>query len=173
MANLWHISEDDSIQRFEPRSRAAHDSIEPFVWAIDEAHVPAYWFPRECPRGTYWAVADTSDEDVGRLLLGDRTLRVHLLQADWLGAVRSARLIAYRLPSVTFEPYGRAAGYWVSREPVVPLDVVEVGDLLDKHAEAGVELRIVPRLRPVWQQVIGSTVEFSGIRLRNLEPQNS
>ena len=173
MSDLWHVSEDDSIQRFEPRSRAAHDSIEPLVWAIDAAHVPAYWFPRECPRGTYWTVAGTSEEDVDRLLLGDRMLRVHLVQADFLGAVRSARVVAYRLPSDTFEPYGRAAGYWVSREPVVPLDVVEVGDLLDKHADAGIELRIVPRLWPVWQQVIDSTVEFSGIRLRNREPRSS
>lgn len=168
MADLWHVSENDSIQRFEPRSNPEHDSVEPLVWAVDSAHAPAYWFPRECPRGTYWAVRDTSDEDVDRLLLGDRSLRVHLLQADCLRAIRSARIVVYRLPPETFEPYARAAGYWVSREPVVPLEVVEVGDLLEKHAEAGIELRIVPRLWPIWQQVIDSTVEFSGIRLRNL-----
>ena len=173
MSDLWHVSEDDSIQRFEPRSNPEHDTVEALVWAIDSVHVPAYWFPRECPRGTYWAVPDTSDEDVDRLLLGDRTLRVHLVQADWLQLVRSTRVVAYRLPRDTFEPYVRAAGYWVSREPVEPLDVVEVGDLLDKHAEAGIELRIVPKLWPVWQQVIESTVEFSGIRLRNLGSRSS
>jgi hypothetical protein len=171
--DLWHISEDDSIKRFEPRANPEHDSVEALVWAIDSAHVPAYWFPRECPRGTYWAVGETSDEDVERFLLGDRSLRVHLVQADWLHAVRSTRVVAYRLPPDTFEPYGRAPGYWISREPVAPLDVVEVGDLLDKHGEAGIELRIVPKLWPVWQQVIGSTVEFSGIRLRNLDSPTS
>lgn len=173
MTDLWHISEDDSIQLFEPRSNPEHDSAEALVWAIDSQHAPAYWFPRDCPRGTFWAVPKTSDEDVERLLLGDRSLRVHLVQSDWLGAVRSTRVVAYRLPSDTFEPYGRAAGYWVSREPVAPLDVVEVGDLLAKHAEAGIELRIVPKLMPVWQQVISSTVEFSGIRLRNLDATDS
>jgi hypothetical protein len=163
------MSEDDSITRFEPRANPEHDSPEALVWAVDSKHAPAYWFPRECPRGTYWAVAKTGDEDVDRFLLGDRSLRVHLLQADWLEAVRATRVVAYRLPPQTFEPYEGAAGYWVSREPVAPLDVAELGDLLSRHAEAGIELRIVPKLWPVWQQVIASTVEFSGIRLRNLD----
>jgi len=171
MADLWHFSQDDSILRFEPRANPGHDSPEALVWAIDSAHAPAYWFPRECPRGTYWAVSKTTDEDVERLLLGDRSVRVHLLQADWLEEFRNTRVVAYRLPSETFESYGRAAGHWVSRHPVEPLELVELGDLLKKHAEAGIVLRIVPKLMPVWHQVIASTVEFSGIRLRNLEPQ--
>lgn len=118
-------------------------------------------------------MADTSEEDVERFLLGDRSLRVHLVQADWLAAMRSTRLVAYRLPPDAFEPYGRAAGYWVARAPVTPLEVVELGDLLARHAAAGIELRFVPRLRPVWQQVIGTTLEFSGIRLRNLDADAS
>jgi hypothetical protein len=171
--SLWHLSEDDSIRRFEPRSNPEHDSVETLVWAIDSTHVPAYWFPRECPRGTFWAVAETSEEDVERFLFGDRSLRVHLVQANWLQVVRSTRVVAYRLPPETFEPYGRAAGYWVSRDSVEPLEMVEVGDLLQRHAEAGIELRIVPNLWPIWQKVIGSTVEFSGIRLRNLDSLSS
>jgi hypothetical protein len=47
-AALWHFSEDDSIRRFEPRAKEEHDCEEPLVWAIDDAHAPAYWFPREC-----------------------------------------------------------------------------------------------------------------------------
>jgi len=45
---------------------------------------------------------------------------------------------------------------------------VRLGDLLAQHAEAGIELRVVPQLRPLWERVIASTLEFSGIRLRNL-----
>ena len=135
---------------------------------IDDAHVPAYWFPRECPRGTFWAVESTSNDDVERFLTGDRSLRVHALQADWLEDFRAARLWAYRLPAETFERYERANGYWVSREAVEPEGVEELGDLLIRHAAAGIELRIVPSLAPLWERVIGSTLEFSGIRLRNL-----
>jgi hypothetical protein len=169
MTDLWHMSEDDSIQRFEPRSNSAHDSDDALVWAIDSEHAPAYWFPRECPRGTFWAVDTTTDADVERFLLGDRSLRVHAVQGDWLAAVRAARVLAYRLPMESFEPYGRAAGYWVSREPVVPLRVVEFGDSLARHADAGIELRVVPSLQRVWRLVADSSLEYSGIRLRNLE----
>jgi hypothetical protein len=80
-------------------------------------------------------------------------------------------LYAYRLPPESFTRYERAAGYWVSRSAVEPLDVVALGDLLAKHAAAGIELRIVPALLPLWERVVGSTLEFSGIRLRNLGTQ--
>jgi len=165
---LWHVSEDDSIRLFEPRADPGHDSPEPLVWAIDDEYLPAYWFPRDLPRGTFWATESTSDDDVERFLAGERSRRVHAIEPSWLGALRAARVYAYRLPAVTFEPYGRAAGYWVSREPVEPVERVELGDLVARHADAGIELRIVPALRPLWDRVIASTLEFSGIRLRNL-----
>jgi len=168
VTHLWHVSEDDSIRRFEPRANPEHDSAEPLVWAIDDEHAPAYWFPRDLPRGTFWAVESTTDEDVERFLAGDRARRVHAIEPPWLDIMREARVFGYRLPEETFEPYGRAAGYWVSREAVEPLECLEFGDLPARHAEAGIELRIVPALRPLWERVVASTLEFSGIRLRNL-----
>jgi hypothetical protein len=165
---LWHVSDEASITRFEPRANEQHDSPEPLVWAIDTPHLPAYWFPRECPRGTFWAVDSTSDDDVERFLTGDRGTRVHAIQAEWLGAMRSARLYAYRLPVGAFERYARANGYWVARDAVEPVAVEELGDLLARHAEAGIELRVVAQLLPLWERVIASSLEFSGIRLRNL-----
>jgi hypothetical protein len=166
---LWHVSADASIARFEPRANERHDSREPLVWAIDDEHVPAYWFPRECPRGTFWAVDSTTDEDVERFLTGDRVTRVHAIEAGWLEVLRAGRLYAYSLPAEGFERYERAAGYWVSRDAVEPAGVEELGDLLSRHAEAGIELRIVPQLLPLWERVIASSLEFSGIRLRNLD----
>jgi hypothetical protein len=166
--SLWHFSEDASIHRFEPGADPSHDSDEPLVWAIDDAHAPAYWFPRECPRGTWWADPDTSDADVDRFLGGERGLRVHAVQADWLPLLRSARVYAYELPSDGFERYPRANGYWVARGAVEPVSVAGLGDLLERHAAAGIELRIVPALEPLWERVAASSLAFSGIRLRNL-----
>ena len=168
MGDVWHVSEDGGIARLEPRADESHYSPEPLVWAIDDEHVPAYWFPRDCPRGTFWAVESTSDEDVERFLCGDRARRVHAIEGAWLAELREARLFAYRLPPESFGRYERAAGYWVSRSAVEPLEVVELGDLLAKHVAAGIELRIVPALLPLWDRVVDSTLEFSGIRLRNL-----
>jgi hypothetical protein len=44
VSSLWHVSDDNSIRRFEPRANPSHDSPEALVWAIDDEHVPAYWF---------------------------------------------------------------------------------------------------------------------------------
>jgi len=50
---------------------------------------------------------------------------------------------------------------------VEPLEIVEIDDLVGRHAAAGIVLRAEANLRPLWDAVIGSTLEFSGIRLLN------
>jgi len=153
---LWHVSEDATIERFVP--------LEELVWAIDTRHLPLYWFPRDCPRATFWATSETSDDDVERWLDGDRTRRVHVIESAWLERMRTTRVVAYRLPESGFEPEDR---FWVTRETVEPLELVELGDLLARHADARIELRVAPALYPLWDSVVASTLDFSGIRLRN------
>ena len=166
---LWHVSEDDSIARFEPHRSAAAESDEPLVWAVDTRHLPMFWFPRDCPRGTFWAGRATTAADADRLLAG--ATRVHAIEGAWLDRMREARVIAYRLSSDGFEPHREVGGYWISREAVELEELVELGDLLERHAAAGIELRIVANLWPLWHRVIASTVEFSGLRLRNAQPE--
>jgi hypothetical protein len=166
---LWHVSEDRTIRRFEPHRSQTALTEEPLVWAIDTRHLPLFWFPRDCPRGTFWADDDTTPDDAERFLLGTAA-RVHAIEAAWLDRVRSARVVAYRLPDEPFQPHPTVGGYWIAREAVVPLERTELGDLLRLHAEAGIELRLVPALAPLWQRVIASTLQFSGCRLRNASP---
>jgi hypothetical protein len=96
---------------------------------------------------------------------------VHAIEGGWLGRLREARVLAYRLPEATFEPHPEVGGYWVSRQAVEPEELVELGDLLALHADAGIELRILPNLWPLWDAVAASTLEFSGIRLHNALPR--
>jgi hypothetical protein len=166
---LWHVSENAAIARFEPHRTETDPAGEPRVWAVDTRHLPLFWFPRDCPRATFWAHGDTTPEDEERFL-GGTAARVHAIEADWLDRVRSARVVAYRLPETGFTRHDDVGGYWVSREPVEPIELVELGDLLARHVAAGIELRIVPNLWPLWERVIASTLEFSGIRLRNAQP---
>jgi hypothetical protein len=166
---LWHVSEDPAITSFEPHRAPTALTDEPLVWAIDTRHLPLFWFPRDCPRGMFWAGPHTSTADAEQFLL-DASARVHAVEAAWLDRIRNARVVAYRVPADSFAPHPEVGGYWVSREPVEPLELVELGDLLARHAEAEIELRLVPRLVPLWERVTRSTLEFSGIRLRNANP---
>jgi hypothetical protein len=164
---LWHVSEDPTIARFAPHHVPTARTDELLVWAVDTRHLPLYWFPRDCPRCTFWADSRTTDADVGRFLDGQRERRVHVIEEGWLGRVGVARLYLYRLPVESFTEDREVAGYWVSRATVDPLERVEIDDLVGRHAAAGIGLRAAPNLWPLWDTVVASTLEFSGIRLRN------
>ena len=164
---LWHVSEEPTIARFAPHRVPTALTDESLVWAVDTRHLPLYWFPRDCPRCTFWAGSRTNAADVQRFLDGQRELRVHVIEEGWLERVRGTRLYVYRLPIESFTEDGEVGGYWVSRAVVDPLDLVEIDDLIGRHAAAGIVLRTTVNLWPLWDAVVGSTLEFSGIRLRN------
>jgi Family of unknown function (DUF6886) len=155
----------------EPRDRAVRaarqpncTSSEPRVWAVDTRHLPFYWFPRECPRCTFWATATTAPEDA---VLLEGSPRVHLVESGWIRPMRSTHVVAYRLPHETFERDPEVGGYWLCREPVEP---VELGNLVELHARSGIDLRVVENLWPTWRRVVASSLEYSGIRLHNAQP---
>ena len=158
------MSEDPTIEVFHPHHSPLHANDEPLVYAVDTQFMWLYWFPRDCPRACWCAAEHTTADDVERWLDGDRTRRVAVVESAWLERIRAVRLFAYRLPSETFEPWDK---FFVSRATVVPVEVVELGDLLARHAAAGVELRIAPALYPLWDRVVETTLDYSGIRLRN------
>jgi hypothetical protein len=166
---LWHFSEDDSLGEFAPRAPAANPGGQPLVWAVDTRHAPMFWFPRDCPRGCIWPVSTTSPEDHERFFGQSAASRLHVIESAWLERMRACRLYAYRLPEGGFAPH-EVGGYWVSERPVQATERVALGDLLARHADAAIELRITPSVWPFWRRVAGSTVEFSGMRLRNAGP---
>jgi hypothetical protein len=158
MNELWHFSEDPALGRFLPRDGK--------VWAIDDRHSWLYWFPRDCPRACFWAIDSTTDDDVERWLDGDPERRVAVIETSWLERVRAAPLYAYRMRPEPFDVVedGR---FYIASTPVDALERVELGDLLARHAAAGIELRISPSLYPLWDTIVETSLDYSGIRLRN------
>jgi hypothetical protein len=161
---LWHFSEDPTIEVFVPHRAPTSTLDDDLVWAIDTEHEWIYWFPRDCPRATWCAGEETSDADVDRWLDGDRAKRVAVVEEIWRDRMSAVQLFAYRMPPETFEPYDK---FFISRETVVPDELVTVGDLIERHAAAGVDLRFAPTLYPLWDEIIATTLNFSGVRLRN------
>jgi Family of unknown function (DUF6886) len=166
---VWHFSEDPSLGRLRPHVPVTNPQAQPLVWAVDTRHAPLFWFPRDCPRGCIWPVSATTAEDHERFFGQSAATRIHVIEADWLGRVQVCRMYAYRLPAEAFRPH-EVGGYWVAEEPVDAIEQVSVDDLLGRHARARIELRVTPSIWPFWRRVTGSTVEFSGSRLRNAGP---
>jgi hypothetical protein len=164
---LYHFSEEASIARFEPLPPPSGQDLPPVVWAIDEWHTPMYLVPRDCPRACFWPGPQTSTEDRERWFGGVSARMVIAIESAWLDRLRATTLYRYTMPEAAFTLNDATAGHWISRDPVVPLGIEPIGDLLAALASASVELRMTPSLIDLWQRVIASTLEFSGARLRN------
>ncbi len=167
----WHFSEEPGIAEFEPRTGAAGAPDEALVWAIDAEHAPSYWFPRDCPRVTFWRGAGEPTEAGAALLAGATAERVHAIEWGWLDRVRFTRLYGYAFAAAEFEPFDPHAGYVVARRPVRPVRTEPLGDPLARHAAAGIELRLVPTIWPLVDAVVGSGLEFSIIRKHHATPR--
>ena len=91
---------------------------------------------------------------------------MHATELAWLDRMRRVELYVYELDGAAFEEWPPAEGQWIARHPVEPLAVRPMGDLLDRHVQAGIELRFVPELTTFWREVVASGLPFSGVRLR-------
>ena len=111
---LWHVSEDPDLEHFAPHRAKTESSDEPLVWAIDTRHLPLYWFPRDCPRCTFWAGERTTDADVDLFLGGNPILRVHVIEESWR-APRSGD--ALPLPHARGDLFREPRYGWLLDEP--------------------------------------------------------
>ncbi len=78
----------------------------------------------------------------------------------------------YTFDASAFRPSHDANGQWISDTAIEPVDVQPVGDLLDLHATAGIELRAVPSLWPLRDLAVSHRWEYSIVRLHNARPRN-
>lgn len=166
---VLHFSENPGIKVFAPHVAATAQQPEAFVWAVDAARAPDYWFPRDCPRGMAWTTAETTEDDRMRILGPGGGERVHAIEHRWLERMLDTQLFAYRFDARDFAEFGEPVPHaHVSQVSVTPLGPPEpVGNLVDLHAQAGIQLRCLPTLSDFWEAVVSSTLGFSGIRLRN------
>lgn len=165
---LFHVSEEPDIERFEPRSSDSTDGL--VVWAIDDAHLRNYLLPRDCPRVTFATGPHTTANDTTRFL--GESSSIIAIESDWIERLRNTRLYCYGFDPASFSCRDAGAGYFVSREPAVPVSMEAIAS---PHAELrarGVDLRVLPELWSLHDAVVASTLEFSMIRMRNARPRS-
>lgn len=163
---VFHFSEDPNIAHFRPHVPRTNPRHPPAVWAIDEQHSPLYWFPRDCPRVTAWPRGE-HEATAFRTAFQTTAVRVHAIELGWLDRMRSTTVYRYCFDSASFAPWPDASGQWVSTTPVSPVEVQPIGDLLDLHVAAGIELRAVPSLWPIRDLAVSDRWNFSLVRMHN------
>ncbi|CAN5478345.1 hypothetical protein BH10ACT2_BH10ACT2_19740 [soil metagenome] len=168
---LFHFSEDPSIVRFVPHVPRTNPAYGPAVWAIDEAHAPLYWFPRDCPRVTAWP-RNSSEAAAFRDALDTDAHRVHAIETDWLDRMSSTVVYRYELDAADFGPWEDASGQWICDHEIAPLSVAPIGDLLALHRKAGIELRVVNLLWPLRDLAHRGPWDFSTVRMGNARPRD-
>jgi hypothetical protein len=112
---LYHISEEPGLAIFHPRPDP-NGKLGAVVWAIDDEHLPNYLLPRDCPRVTFAASPDTTDDDRARFFGSASPRRVIVIESAWLERAARQALWVYRMPGDGFENVDRCAGYYVKGE---------------------------------------------------------
>jgi hypothetical protein len=168
---LFHVSEDAGLHKFTPRPTSGPASNDPLVWAVDEAHLPNYLLPRDCPRVCFAPAEWTTNDDRNRFFSATTASRIITVESAWYERITACTLFLYELPRETFIPQDRNAGYWVTQSTVECIAKTEAGDLVAALFQRRAELRIVPSLWPIWDAVMASSLSFSMIRMRNAQPR--
>jgi hypothetical protein len=173
---LYHISDRGDITQFVPRpapvqrpGQAAPEGE--MVWAIDGDHLHNYLLPRDCPRITYYALPTSTSEDVERLMAGTGARYVVAIETKWLPELQRSTLYRYDFAPDPFVAHDPGAGYYIACEPITPVAVTPISDLIAELLQHNVELRIMPSLWGLCDRVVASSLQFSCIRMRNATPR--
>ena len=92
---------------------------------------------------------------------------MHAIELGWLDRMRTTQLHRYEFDAREFRPWQLASGQWIADHEVEPLSITPVGDLLDAHAAAGIELRLVPSLWAVRDVAVSDRWDYSVVRMAN------
>lgn len=165
---VYHFSEDSTLRRFAPHVPPSNPSHPPAVWAIDAEHAPLYWFPRGVPRISVWAYDDDQQQRLTELF-GTEARRICAAEHSRFDEIRTAKVYRYTFDASQFEPWDLADGQYIASDVVYPDEIAVVDDLLRAHCEAGVELRLTPRLGALMDAILASGLPFSFVRIRDAQ----
>lgn len=165
---VYRFSEDSTLRRFAPHVPPSNPSHPPVVWGVDDEHAPLYWFPRAVPRISVWA-HDREQQQRLTERFATEAHRICAAEQCRLDEIRAGRVYRYTFDASQFEPWDHADGQYVASEVVYPQEIEVVDDLLRAHGEAGVELRLTPRLGSLMDAILASGLPFGFVRIRDAQ----
>jgi hypothetical protein len=170
---LFHVSEEPDIRVFEPRlpTRADLDPAVGLVWAIDEARLPNFLTPRDCPRVTYHAGSRTSEADRKLFFSSSCISHAVVIESKWFEVMKGTTLYLYEFDPREFELQDDIAGYYVAKTAQYPKEKYILTDLFDELFKRNVEVRIVDNLWDIADAVKASTLNWSLCRMGNAQPR--
>jgi hypothetical protein len=166
---LFHISEEAGITIFKPRPSPSFfvEINGNVVFAISELLLHNYLLPRDCPRVTYYAAEKTSEADRQRFFGESKAAFVVIVESGWYRRIKDAVLYCYEFAPGGFSMLDECAGYCISYEPVKPVAVTVITDIVAELLKRKVELRFTPSLIEIAGAVGKSSLNYSMIRMRN------
>lgn len=168
---LFHVSEESNIEVFKPRipARADMDKARGLVWAINEQCLPNFLTPRDCPRVAYYSTERSSKEDKSRFFSGADIRHVVAIENKWLEVMKNTTLYLYEFDSEDFILQDEIAGYYVSDKEQIPINKIVVYDIFKEIFNRKVELRLIPNLWGLAEEVKNSTLNWSLCRMGNAQ----
>lgn len=172
---LFHVSEESDIREFEPRIPARDDMDKSIglVWAIDEARLPNFLTPRDCPRVTYHVGTNTTKKDRLKFLSSSTITHAVVIEQNWFTRMRSATLYLYEFCTDDFVLQDEIAGYYVAKTKQTPTAKYECNDLFLELIKRNVEIRVVDNLWKIADEVKASTLNWSLCRMAFAQPSVS
>lgn len=171
---LFHVSEENNIELFEPRipTRPDLNKSKGLVWAINELCLPNFLTPRDCPRVAYYAGKHANCNDQERFFSCTDSTHVVAIESTWFKIMRNTTLYIYEFDPNNFYLQDEVAGYYVSENAETPINKYVVDDIFAELFNRDVELRILHNLWDLGEEVKKSTLNWSLCRMSNAKKKD-
>lgn len=171
---LFHVSETPGIKIFHPKpSPSSYEKIsDNVVFAVSEKLLHNYLLPRDCPRVTFYANPLSSKSDKEKYFGDSAAEFVIAVEEKWIQVIHQTILYIYEFPADQFTLLDEVAGYYISYESIVPVSIKPVTNILTELSGRNIELRIMPSVIALADEVSKSSLSFSIIRMRNASQIN-
>lgn len=169
MENLFHISEEPEIKIFIPReSPQYYKQIKgKVVFAVSDKMLHNYLLPRDCPRVCFYAGENTDEADKLKFFGNSKAKYIINVDERWKETIVKTKLYRYEFNPDSFERLDENAGYFISYNEQIPLNVIVIGDVFTELKNRNAELRFLPSIVKLVNEMAKSTLNYSIIRLRN------